>query len=220
MKVENMKGMLLKRCANTTWRTFWRPKKGNFNATEETLLESVIKKKKHNKTGKVCIMKQWYAFIQPLLQWKSNKYYIFRVCVCSLRIPACNVHATYFHLWPVWFHNYFSTLSHKWHKCLKKKGTEHKMCVLIFSTTFAWNISHSTKKWARYDEKCTLVFMWGTLYSFQILMKLESLWQIFEKYLNIKFHENLSSGSQVVLYERTDGHDRANNRFSQLCEHP
>ena len=30
---------------------------------------------------------------------------------------------------------YFSTLSHKWHD-LRKKVTEHKMCVLIFSTRF------------------------------------------------------------------------------------
>jgi hypothetical protein len=26
------------------------------------------------------------------------------------------------------------------------------MCVLIFCTTFVWNISHSKKKWARYDK--------------------------------------------------------------------
>jgi hypothetical protein len=26
-------------------------------------------------------------------------------------------------------------------------------CVLIFSTTFVWNISHFKKKWARYDKK-------------------------------------------------------------------
>ena len=30
---------------------------------------------------------------------KSNKYYIFWVCVCSLRYPTCNVHMPYCHLW-------------------------------------------------------------------------------------------------------------------------
>jgi len=27
--------------------------------------------------------------------------YIFWICVCRLRYPACNVHAPYCHLWPV-----------------------------------------------------------------------------------------------------------------------
>ena len=35
----------------------------------------------------------------------------------------------------------------------KKKLTEHKMWVWIFSTTCVWNISHSKKKWARYNKK-------------------------------------------------------------------
>jgi hypothetical protein len=39
----------------------------------------------------------------------------------------------------------------------KRKVTEHKMCVLIFCTTFVWNISHSKKKWARYGQKCTYI---------------------------------------------------------------
>jgi hypothetical protein len=47
---------------------------------------------------------------------------------------------------------YFPTLSHKWHDFLKKV-TENTMCVLIFSTTFIWNISHFKKKWATYDKK-------------------------------------------------------------------
>ena len=34
-------------------------------------------------------------------------------------------------------------------------------------------------------------------------MKLEFSCQIFEKYSNVKFHENPSSGSRVVQYERT-----------------
>jgi len=42
------------------------------------------------------------AFEQPLLQLKSNKYYIFLVYVCSLRYPAYKVHASYCHLWSAW----------------------------------------------------------------------------------------------------------------------
>jgi hypothetical protein len=54
---------------------------------------------------------------------------------------------------------YFSTLSHKRYDFRRGGGggiTENKMCVLIFSTTFVWNISHSENS-ARY-YKCTLVF--------------------------------------------------------------
>ena len=36
------------------------------------------------------------AFVQPLLQWKNNIYYIFWVCVCSLIYPAYKAHASYY----------------------------------------------------------------------------------------------------------------------------
>ena len=37
---------------------------------------------------------------------KSNKYYIFWVCVCSLSYPACNAHAPYYiFMWPVWLYH-------------------------------------------------------------------------------------------------------------------
>jgi hypothetical protein len=99
---------------------------------------------------------------------------------------------------------YFSTLSHKRHDFWKEKKIEHKMCALIFSTTFVWNISHSKQNWARY-HKCTQ-FMYSTRYSCQILIKLEFSRQIFEKYPNIKFHKNPSSWSRVVPCGRTDKH--------------
>jgi len=44
--------------------------------------------------------------------------------------------------------------------------------------------------------------MYSTGYSCQILMKLEFSREIFEKYSNIKLHENSSKGSRVV----PDGH--------------
>ena len=56
---------------------------------------------------------------------------------------------------------YFSTLSHTRHD-FRKKVTEHKMCVLIFCTTFVWNISHSKKNLARYGQKCISVYMQST----------------------------------------------------------
>jgi hypothetical protein len=51
----------------------------------------------------------------------------------------------------------FSTLYHTQHD-IWKKVTEHQMCVLIFSTTCVWNISHSKKNSARYYHKCINVF--------------------------------------------------------------
>jgi hypothetical protein len=110
------------------------------------------------------------------------------------------------------------------------------MCVLIFSTTVAWQ-SNSKRNWARYDQNLILVFMYSelskvwskpyiglhvqwteqgmikTLYwssrtvpvILVRLKKLEFSQQIFEKYSNIKFSENLSSESQVVLCGRKDG---------------
>ena len=41
--------------------------------------------------------------------------------------------------------------------------------------------------------------MYSARYSFQILMKLEFSRQVFEKYSNIKFNEDPSSGIRVVL---------------------
>jgi len=53
----------------------------------------------------------------------------------------------------------FSTLSYKSLDFRGKEVTKHKMCVLIFSTTFVRNLSHSKKNWARYYQKYVLLFM-------------------------------------------------------------
>jgi len=53
-----------------------------------------------------------------------------------------------------------------------------------------------------------------------ILIKLEFSRLIFEKYSNIKFHENPPSGSGVVPCGRTDGHNEANRRFHNFAKAP
>jgi len=91
--------------------------------------------------------------VQPMLQGQNNEHYILLVCY-----PACNAHAPYCHLWPVTLYNIFP------HYFINgmifgKKVIEHKMCVLISSTRFVWNISHSKKNWARYNQICRVAFM-------------------------------------------------------------
>jgi hypothetical protein len=116
----------------------------------------------------------------------------------------------------------------------KKKLTEHKM-FLISSTTSIWSISHSNKNSARYDQKCILVFMHSARYSCPVVInplndklnpichllalldahpilhvsrirvKLEISRQFFEKYSNTLFHENPSSGSQILPCWQRDG---------------
>jgi hypothetical protein len=41
------------------------------------------------------------CLVHPLLQWQGNKHYLYWMCVCSLRYPACSAHVPYCHLWPV-----------------------------------------------------------------------------------------------------------------------
>jgi hypothetical protein len=110
-----------------------------------------------NMTGSGRITLHWGAFMQPLLKWTSNKYYIFWVCVCNLRYPACNAHAPYCPLWSVRFYNIFSHYLIKG-TIFEKKIIGPKIC-FDFRYIFFWNISHSKKNWARYDESCILVFM-------------------------------------------------------------
>ena len=59
------------------------------------------------KTGNIHIMWHWDIFMKPLLHWKSNKYYIFWVCVCSLRNLICNDHAPNCHTVPIQLHSIF-----------------------------------------------------------------------------------------------------------------
>jgi hypothetical protein len=76
------------------------------------------------------------------------------------------------------------------------------MCSYILYT-FVRNISRSEKNSARCYHKRPYVL---------VLMKLELLRQIFQRYSDIKFHENPSTENRVVPCGRTEGHE-SNSHF-------
>ena len=138
------------------------------------------------------------AFVQLLLLWEL---YVLSVC-CSRRHPACNAHASYCHLWPVRFYYIF-------------------LRYLIKGTTSGAGVGElSTIKCVFCLQGLAEIFLilrterdmiknvYGSLCKVPVILvrfqwNLNFSGQIFEKYSNSKFHENLSSGSGVVLYWRT-----------------
>ena len=118
--------------------------------------------------------------MELLLQWKSNKYYTFWVCLGSLTYPACNAHAPYYHLWPA---RLYINLSHYLTngKISKKKMLFNMKCVIRFS------LLHLSETFLilRINER-GMIKMHIDLhvkyhYSCQILMKLEFSQQILKK---------------------------------------
>jgi hypothetical protein len=99
-------------------------------------------------------------------------------------------------------------VSHKRHD-VRKESYWTKLCIFIFPTAFVWNCLIIRKISARYYHKFTGVFMHCTGNSYQILMKIEFLRKIFQKYSNV----NPSSGSRVVKCGVTDRHDEGNSSF-------
>jgi hypothetical protein len=117
---------------------------------------------------------------------------------------------------------FFHVISQKAGFSKKKKVIEHKQCVLISSTTFVWNISHSKKKCANYDPKCLLVSMYSALPSF--LSDFSETWifsTVCRKILNYQFSWKSvwrQPGYSMRREGQTDRHDEANSSFSQFCE--
>ena len=144
----------------------------------------------------------------PLLHWKSNKNYIFWVCVCSLSYPVCNARVrsvlpseaclavTYF-LFAHYLINGHDFRKNYWiqNVCFK------------FLYTFFCNISYSQESSARYYHKFTYIdrhvqqavildkFEWNSNF-------LNSLFS--EKSSNNKFYEDAPSGSRVFPCGQTD----------------
>ena len=102
---------------------------------------------------------------------ENNKCYI-------LRYAACNTHALCCHLWPAQIYHIFPHYLIK--GTIKKKATEHKMRVLIFSAVLNETFLIIKRTERRNGQK--LVLMYSACYSCPLFMKLEFSRQIFEKY--------------------------------------
>jgi hypothetical protein len=127
----------------------------------------------------------------------------------------CTVHGPYCLLWHDRIDNIFAHF-------IKGRIFEEKILNLKCVFWFSLQLSSETllfRKRNKWDVfKNVLAFMHNPEYSCQILMKLEFSRQIFEKCWNVTFHENPSSGSQIVSWGRTGRHDEIHNRFSPFCE--
>ena len=95
----------------------------------------------------------WHICVIVVSMRKQKVLYI-RTYVCSVSYVPCTVHD----ICGLSGLLHSSRLFHEQHK-FWKEVTERKLCVLIFSTAFFWNISHSKKNSARYYHKSTYIFM-------------------------------------------------------------
>jgi len=144
---------------------------------------------------------------------KSNKHYIFWVCVYIRRYLTSKARAPCYRLWLICLYRIFD-ISRKRHDFRGEgRNIKHKMC---FDYNFVWNISHSKKNSARcfhYVHTCSCLV--SVIFASHF-MRREFPWQSFHKYSDIKFQGNPSSGSHEG--RQTYVHGEANSRFSQFCE--
>jgi hypothetical protein len=147
------------------------------------------------------------------MPWKSNKYYIFRVCVCSLSYPARKAHTPAL--------QYFSTLSHK--RNAFRKTLLYLKHVFWFSLQLLSEIFLILKRTERKMIKAHIDLHVNCLL---YLSDFDETWIFFDmvskKSSNIKFHENPSSESRVVPCGWTgrsrDRDDEFKSRFWQFFE--
>jgi hypothetical protein len=121
----------------------------------------------------------------------------------------------YSHLWPLWLAvQYFSTLSHKKHSFRKKKILNVR-CVFWFSAQGLSEIFLILRK----TERHIIINIHRFSYTV-FLTDFNQTWifwtdirKALKYYISLNFVQWESS-----YFIRTDGHDEANNHFSQFCE--
>jgi hypothetical protein len=134
-------------------------------------------------TYSVCVCVSVCACAYSLTHLARNAYAPYYTAICCL--SGCTI---FFHIISKW-HNFQKTL-------LNPK------CVLTFSTPSVRTISHS-KHNSVTSQPYTGLHL-STRYSCQMLLKIEYFPHSFEKFSNIKFNENPSTRSRVVLCGQTD----------------
>ena len=123
--------------------------------------------------------------MQTLLQWNSNKHYIWWVCVCSLSYPTSNAHAPYCYLWSASLYNIFL---HYFINCkiFKRKFLNTK-CVFWFPLQILSEIFLILRIIERdMIKKFILVFVNSNRYYYPIFIKLEFSWKSFRKIFKYK----------------------------------
>jgi hypothetical protein len=132
----------------------------------------------------------------------ERQYRIFWVCVCSLSYAACKQMRRIILLsvaCPAL--PYFSKLFHKQNDF--QKALLNIQCVLLYSTTFVWNISQSKNFSCQEKFNKILSQMYtGIHVKYPLLLSdFNETWRFStdfrKKCSNIKFHENPPSGSRV-----------------------
>ena len=78
------------------------------------------------------------------------------VCICSFRYPACNDHAPYFHLWPVWLYHIFLHYHINCKIFVKKRVKLNTK--LIFSTPLSKTFLILRRNKRDIIKKCVVVF--------------------------------------------------------------
>jgi hypothetical protein len=138
-----------------------------------------------------------------------------------LSYPACKSHLSYVVLFAICGlsgSTILFALSHKLHK-FWIRVIEYKMCVLIFSTTLVWSISHPTNHSARYchsvhKSSCKVPV---------ILVRFQKNFSFLNKFLKKPQISNLLTAcpvwAELFHVDRQAGRrDKANCCFSQLCD--
>jgi hypothetical protein len=81
---------------------------------------------------------------------EKQNCYIFWLCVCSLRYPACNAHAPYCYLWPARLYYILPHCITSGTTCEGRNVTEHKM---LLNTKYYWTQNVTEHK------MCVLIFL-------------------------------------------------------------